>query len=481
MSLQPSLVFILDPSLKISAWPQSCETLLGWPAMEILGHSAFDHLFEKCDPDICHALERVREKGFWTGGWSMMDRNGCAKVFHGHFERFPLSGMAPGYILVQGSAQTEGELNAQQLLRAQRVEATGMMVTGIVHGLNNALGPVLLALPVLKENTAPEVRSRILQIVERSARQGAALVKQVLACSRGLDEDRDSLEPKTLLKEILKFAKATFPVDVEIRDDFASDLIHIAVHPTEFYQLIMSLLMHAKDHIQDRGSLTLKAAVTPSPGETPVPSHLILEVMVESLEKPITPDDASNNPENPRFPWFMVPFLAERMKASVSIEDPRPNLRVYQVRLPGIAAHAASQTGSDPSHDRLEGLGVLVVDDEAPFLQIGSTVLAGLGAKPHLAASGADAIGMLMSRKQEISVALIDVQMPEMNGVETAEVLLELSPKLHIVLTSGVPKESLSKTIRGFQQATTRHVFLEKPYGQQALADALLKACQTPP
>ena len=131
----------------------------------------------------------------------------------------------------------------------------------IAHDLNNILTPVygiaqLLAMqfPDIDENIKQQ-----LDLLKISAQRGSEIVNQVLSFARGEEGDLAPLAMKHLITEIRSFALKTFPKSLDIAAEVPNDLWMINADATQLYQVLMNLLVNARDAMPSGGQLGLSA------------------------------------------------------------------------------------------------------------------------------------------------------------------------------------------------------------------------------
>src|SRR5678810_1035894 len=146
-----------------------------------------------------------------------------------------------------------------RFLRAQRMESIGTLAGGIAHDLNNVLSPILMAIDVLQMRVADENSKKWFDVLRANAERGASMVRQVLSFARGVEGERVALQPKHLIKEIVKILRETLPKSIEIGFQVPNDLWIISADATQMHQVMMNLCVNARDAMPEGGSISIKA------------------------------------------------------------------------------------------------------------------------------------------------------------------------------------------------------------------------------
>jgi PAS domain S-box-containing protein len=171
---------------------------------------------------------------------------------------------------------TEKKQLEQQFLRVQRLECLGTLASGIAHDMNNIFTPILAAtqlLPMTIPNLDKRSR-RLIEMLEESAHRGTNLVQQILTFARGAEGQREWIEVLPVLEEVVNVAQQTFPGSIEIITDFPSEpLAMIFADATQLHQVLMNLVVNARDAMPQGGRLHLRAANIDLDAQT-VRSHL---------------------------------------------------------------------------------------------------------------------------------------------------------------------------------------------------------------
>src|SRR5690606_33852212 len=138
----------------------------------------------------------------------------------------------PASVLAINTDITERKKLEQQFLRAQRLESIGTLAGGIAHDLNNLLAPITLGVQLLRIKEGEKERQTIIDNIERSARRGAALVKQVLSFARGVEGARVAVYLKHVVREVEAIIENTFPKNIRLEISIPPDLWLIMGDPT---------------------------------------------------------------------------------------------------------------------------------------------------------------------------------------------------------------------------------------------------------
>ena len=168
----------------------------------------------------------------------------------------------PKQILSVDTDITEKKQLEEQFLRAQRLECLGTLASGIAHDLNNIFTPILAAAQLLPLRlTKVDDRSRsLLRLLEENAKRGSNLVQQILSFARGSDGGRSSVRVEQILAEVLRVAQHTFPNSISISlQPMPTDLWSISADATQLHQVLMNLMVNARDAMPDGGTLSFAA------------------------------------------------------------------------------------------------------------------------------------------------------------------------------------------------------------------------------
>jgi signal transduction histidine kinase len=315
-------------------------------------------------------------------------------------------GGKPKSILVVNTDITEKKQLEAQLLRSQRLESLGTLAGGIAHDLNNVLAPILMSAQLLQMKISDSRSQQLLKIMESNVKRGAALIKQVLSFGRGIEGDRMILQVGHLISEIEQIIQETFPKSIEFYPDIVSDLWSVSGDATQLHQVLMNLIINARDAMPDGGTLTISAEnlfidqnYARMNFEATVGSYIVITVAdtgtgipPKILERIFEPFFTTKELGKGRgLGLSTVIGIIKSHGGFVKVDSAVGKGSQFQVYLPAVESTQTQQAENlelPTGHGEL----ILVVDDEAPIREITRTVLETHNYKVVTASDGIEAM-----------------------------------------------------------------------------------------
>ncbi|MEP6922489.1 MAG: PAS domain S-box protein [bacterium] len=478
-------ILVRDLDQNILFWNKGAERLYGWTAEEAVGKNAMQLLLKGPSEQLDSALQAVIESGEWHGESHQVSRDGDEIVVASRWALVRDEQGVPTSILIINTDITEKKRMEAQFLRAQRMESIGTLAGGIAHDLNNVLTPILMAIDMLDLKATDEGSKRLLGVLRSNAQRGGDMVQQVLSFARGVEGERVALQPKHLIKEIVKILRETLPKSVEIAYQLPDDLWIISADATQIHQVLMNLCINARDAMPDGGSISIK-------GENVFIDESFTRVHIEA--KPgrfvlVTVSDAGGgmSPEiQSRIfePFFTTKEMTKGTGLGLStaltiVKSHGGFVNVYSeinkgsqfalylpaMDAPGKEAERVLQTNFPLGNGEL----ILVVDDEESIREITRATLETFGYRVLTAGDGTEALAVYAGKKDEIAVVLTDMMMPFMDGPATIRTLQKMNPQIRIIAASGLTAGN--KTGAGTLDGAK--MFLSKPYTAEKLLRAI--------
>jgi PAS domain S-box-containing protein len=478
-------IMVRDLDHKILFWNKGAEHIYGWTAAEAIGKDARDLIFKHSSEQFEIARKSVIEKGEWMGEMHQTQRDGTALVIESRWTLVRDEKGVPKSILVINTDITAKKGMEAQFLRAQRMESIGTLAGGIAHDLNNVLSPILMAIDMLKLKATDESSRKWLDVLRTNAQRGGDMVRQVLSFARGVEGERVAMQPKHMIKEIIKILRETLPKSIEISFQIPNDLWIVSADATQIHQVLMNLCVNARDAMPDGGSIAI-AAENIFLDENYARMHIEAKagrfVMISVSD---TGPGMSAEIQSRIFePFFTTKEMTKGTGLGLStaltiVKSHGGFINVYSelhkgsqfaVYLPALDKSG----GADADAMRVDlplgnGELVLVVDDEESIREITRGTLETFGYKVLTANDGTEALALYADKKNEIAVVLTDMVMPFMDGPATIRALQRMNPDVRIIAASG-----LGAGQRGGEGALEGvAVFLNKPYTAEKLLKTL--------
>ncbi|HLE61758.1 MAG TPA: PAS domain S-box protein [Pyrinomonadaceae bacterium] len=480
-------ILVRDLNHNILFWNKGAERIYGWSAAETVGRNAVDVLFKAPPPLFEAAKEEVLAKGEWSGELKQVRKNGDEIVVESRWTLVREDKGQPASILVINTDITERKRIEAQFLRAQRMESIGTLAGGIAHDLNNVLSPILMAVQMLELRAQDDSTRQLLQVLKTNAERGGNMVRQVLSFARGVEGERVALQPKHLIKDIVKIMRETLPKSIEITFQVPDDLWIISADATQVHQVLMNLCVNARDAMPNGGTIDIRAE-NAFVDEGYARMHLEAKpgrftlITVADNGTGMTPEVLTRIFE----PFFTTKDMTKGTGLGLStaltiVKSHGGFVNVYSevgkgsqfgVYFPAFETKDAVRS-SLPQTDLPVGNGelVLVVDDEEAIRQITSSTLETFGYKVLTASDGTEAVALYAEHRNEIAVVLTDMLMPFMDGSATIRALHKMNPQVKIIAASG-----LSATHKaGDASMEGVKIFLSKPYTAEKLLKAMAR------
>ncbi|RCJ24006.1 histidine kinase [Nostoc sp. ATCC 43529] len=243
---------------QILFWNQGAQSLYGWKVEEAVGKNIEQFLYQG-SPQIEDAYLSVINTGEWRGELYQLTKEGKEIIVESRWVLLPdNNGQLKSILSVNTEITQQKQLEAQ-LLRSQRLESIGSLTSGIVHDLNNLLSPILMSVQLLQKKCPDSQSQKVLQTLENNVKRSANLLKQILTFARGIESKRTIVEIEPILAEIEQIITQTFSDSIICQIDIPKNLWHVRGDATQLHQVLMNLVVNARDAMLDGGILRIVA------------------------------------------------------------------------------------------------------------------------------------------------------------------------------------------------------------------------------
>lgn len=490
LDITKDAIVVRDLQQQILFWNRGAELLYGWSKSEALGKKVNELLYLDPLPDLPQLESILFSTGFWQGELNQVSKSGQNLLVTSRWSLVRDSNNQPKSILEVNSDITQQKQLEKQLQQIQRLESIGTLASGIAHDLNNILTPMLgiaqllpLKLPEIDEQTR-----ELLEFLGNNSRRGADLVKQILLFSQQIDPQPTILRVDLPILEVKNFIQQTIPKSITVTTQLPEDLWQIRADETQLHQVLMNLCVNARDAMADRGgTLTISAknfivdqTYTKMNPEAEIGNYIA-----------ITIGDTGMGIEPKNIERIFEPFFTTKEHGKgtgLGLSTTRGIIKnhggfitvstrvgegtEFSIYLPAIEAKSESETRLSQL-DPLAGNGelIFVIDDETSIREIAKVTLETYNYKVLTASDGLEAIALYSQHKDEIKVAIVDLMMPQMDGLTAIQILRKINPQVEAIAVSGLT--SIDKIAATKRAGIAR--FLSKPYSAEDLLLTLKK------
>ena len=373
---------------------------------------------------------------------------------------------------------TERKQLELRLQHVQKMEAIGTIAAGVAHNFRNTLTEVLVNTQVIQMNY--KEKSDIAEITERitrSVKRGAGLVDGLLQFSRKqMAKEFSKLDLVEVIKETYRLVKKSFEKRFDVQID-VPDTLPILGDYSGLSQALMNLCTNARDAMPAGGQLHIQARQIGNHAELIV-SDTGQGMKRKTIEQCFDPFFTTKPIGKGTGLGLSTTYgIVKSHEGLIHLESKPKKGTTITMTFPLAETGAAVEEKPGPTDEISYGNGeiILVVDDEEEILKAMQNLLKGLGYQSAIASSGKDAIEKFEAMKPE--VVLMDINMPEMDGINCAEKIFDLNPHAKIAFITGFEVEGLDEFDDRIKDSVK--TFLTKPVELADLSSALSRLLQS--
>ena len=369
----------------------------------------------------------------------------------------------------------------EQIQQLQKFEAIGRLAGGIAHDFNNALGVILAWTQLGYDELPPGSPTRAkFQAIREQAQTTAGLTKQLLAFARRQVLQRQNLDLNDLITQTARLLRTAIGESIDLKVVLAPDLHTVTADPTQIDQILMNLCLNARDAMPNGGRIVIETQNITITEEFRrihsygVPGDYVL----------ISISDSGIGMDRATLDHLFEPFFTTKEMGrgtglglattygivkqhdgfinAYSEVDKGTTFRVY---LPSHTAPSQVRRGESTLEDCKGTETILLAEDNAALRDVARKVMEPLGYRIIAASTGQEAVQLFKANQEQIRVAVLDVIMPSLGGVEAYMQMRALKPDLPVIFTTGHTAESASLSSLLEEGA----VFLGKPHTPREL------------
>jgi PAS domain S-box-containing protein len=377
----------------------------------------------------------------------------------------------------------------QQLRQAQKMESIGTLAGGIAHDFNNILNIIKGYVSLLRERGPGDSElNESLQVIAETIERGASTVRQLLAVAKESAISFERVDLNEALEKLKALLSGTFPRTIDIVLDLDSRLQPVLADPNQVNQVLLNICVNARDAMPDGGTLLLKTGT--------VDGALLQGQFHKAKRKPytcITVSDTGSGMDDTIKSRIFEPFFTTKAQDQgtglglsvaygivsnhggfIDVTSKPGQGTAFCIYLP-IADQTGAVESKEPSgrpyveSEAAQGRLVLFVEDELRQLELMRTSLEKAGYRVLTAADGVEAVETFLQHKDEISVVVLDLGLPKLNGWEAFRKMKQADPSLKPILASGYMSHEIESAMSEGELAA----LVAKPYRPKQILETI--------
>ena len=392
------------------------------------------------------------------------------------------------------NAIAEREMLNDQLLQAQKMESIGTLAGGIAHDFNNLLNIIMSYSVLIERKLRAGELSEPLAVIRETVQRAAALTQQLLAISRKTEIKFEELNVNAVLEKLKKLLSETFPKAIDIVLDLHPAIPSLIGDPNHIHQVLLNLCVNARDAMPEGGKLFVQTSIVAGAEVRKrfEQAKNDLYVRIQLADTGTGIDDATRNRIFEQFfttksqgqgtglGLAVVYGIVTNHSGFIDVESEPGKGTTFSIYLPASNNNKifAEEQKSLNNEKRAIGSGevVLFVDDEERQLRLMQRFLTDAGYRVLVARDGIEAVEIHGQHSNEIAVAVLDLQLPKLNGWEAFQKMKLLQPNLQAIFATGFVSAEIEAEIAHAQ----RGKIIMKPYDLTEVLENVSAAARKP-
>jgi PAS domain S-box-containing protein len=358
---------------------------------------------------------------------------------------------------------TERTRLMEQITRAQKMESIGTLASGVAHDFNNILGIILPNAELIKMRTEPDSSpSRFADIIINASKRAAQLTRQLLSLSRKDPVTWRILSVNEAVRATGKLLSETLNRNIRLEFDLTQDSTNIKADETQVEQILLNLAINARDAMPEGGLLKFttrlehnQVVVRVTDSGTGIPRDILSKI----FDPFFTTKDKS---KGTGLGLSVVYGIVKQIGGTIDVKsEPGAGTEFiltlpacHEVRRKAIPQCARTSGGAEK---------ILIADDEPELLKLLETVLKDLGYSVISARNGIEAVE---NATDDVRLIILDMIMPEMDGVAALRAIRQKTPNVKVLVSSGYTSPEKAPAL----EALGIDGFVQKPFEVVKLA-----------
>ncbi|MBD3239886.1 MAG: response regulator [Chitinivibrionales bacterium] len=469
------------------------EEITGYSEHELLhGSPRWEQLLH--DEDAARILLSIR-KAHTTPGYCaeqdyrVVHRNGEERWIREHVQNVTDTDGRP--LFVQGTIYdiTEQVALSEALRQKQKMESIGKLAGGVAHDFNNQLSAIMGYADLLKESlpqgSREQDRARRIGV---AARRSADLTHQLLAFARKGKYRIEQIDMHAMVDEVVQLLKHSIDKRITVVRELGAERCTIDGDPSLIQNALLNVAINARDAMPDGGTLTFRTrnvvldqeSVNARPHAVDPGDYCRLDIIDTGCG--MTDEVARMAFE----PFFTTKGTGKGTGMGLAAAYGTIKGHAGTIDLQSAPGHGTTviihlplsrqKTPGSPTDKRAHAsssrLNILVVDDEPLVREMAVDMLSAMGHHAMLARGSKEAIELYHDPRNPFDVVLLDIEMPDEDGMQVLARLRRIDPEVKVIVASGHGPEGRA----GDMIAQGAFAYLQKPFTKNELMDVVERA-----
>ncbi len=472
-------IITIDNDQKIIVFNRAAEQIFHCPATEAIGQS-----IDKFVPERFREVHANHIRGFGQTGVSSrsMESPGTLMGVRADGQEFPIEATisqvkTPSerlYTVILRDISVRMRIE-DELRQAQKMEAVGNLAGGIAHEFNNYLGIIMGYSDLMAQEDIQNESLRLgLAEIKSAAQKGASLTRQLLAFSRKQLIEPTVIDLNASVWDAHKLLRRLIPANIDLVPVLQSDLGKVKADPSQIQQILINLVVNARDAMPEGGKIRIETA------------EVVLDEEFTSRHVDVVPGDyivltVCDNGEgidSEILPHIFEPFfttkkadkgtglglstiygIVKQSGGHVIVASVRGKGTTFHVYFPKLA-ESPNSIGARETPMSVEFATVLLVEDESGLRKLMRATLERHNYRVLEAEDGAAALSIFQDNLAQINIVVTDLSLPKITGLQLKHKVLALQPNMRFLLISGY----LEEVIGSPDERAEVGDFLEKPF-----------------
>jgi len=476
-------VIVWNREQKVVALNKSFEDMSGYSDIE-MADQPMDVLFpEENRFDLSKKIESALRGEECKGvEIPILNKDGTIRMGLWNFSRIRIGDIRESFVIIStGQDITARKKLEEQVSHAYKMEAIGVLAGGIAHDFNNVLQSIsgyiqLLLMRKSKDDPDCDYLNKIEQLIHVTKN----LIRQLLIFGMRTKGNLKPVDINQGVRQIETIIERVIPKMISIETHLHDDLKPVNMDPVKIKQIMMNLIVNARDAMPDGGRIIIKTEDTVLDEEycalhlgATLGRHVLLTISDtgcgmdrETLKHIFEPFYTTKSIDKGTGLGLAIVYgIVKDSKGYITCSSEPEQGTIFKIYFPvlkGIVENAEQKT---PKHEELMKLygdndTILLVDDNRSVLHTACDILSQYGYTTITAENGEEAVEIYKRKGDQIDLVILDIGMPGMGGHMCFKELFKINPEITVLLATGYPAdEKVKKTLEAGAIG-----FIGKPY-----------------